>query len=80
MMTAAQACDFVDGKIIVSSGLATSASPNEYRILNTNGDLISELILGDLTSVEQEGIFVDRTTYEIYISKLSGNVYKISYN
>lgn len=75
---AMQGIDFYNGRIVVLSGLGTNTDGNKYSIFNTNGDLISELFVGDLESIEPEGVFVDRNTFNIYLSYLVENVgYKL---
>lgn len=75
---AMQACDYVDGKIFVLYGLGTDAIPNGYMIFNTSGDMIGEYVLGDYSTLEPEGIFVDRTSFDVYMSFINQKVYKVS--
>lgn len=75
---AMQAVDFYNGRIVVLSGLGANTEGNRYSIFNTSGDLISEFFVGYLESIEPEGVFVDRTTFDIYLSYLVENVgYKL---
>lgn len=73
-----QACDFIDGKIFVVYGLGNLTIPNGYIIMNTFGDIIGEYKIGTLTGTEPEGIFVDRSNYEVLISDIDRKVYKIT--
>lgn len=79
---AMQGIDFYNGRIVVLSGLGSNTDGNKYSIFNTNGDLISELFIGDLENIEPEGVFIDRDTFDIYLSYLVENVgyklYKLS--
>lgn len=65
---ALQSCDIIDGKIFALNGLGTNELPNGYRIYDTLGDVISEYVFGTMSSIEPEGIFIDRNTKEIEIS------------
>lgn len=75
---AMQGCDFIDGKIFVLNGMGTNALPNGYRIYNTNGDVIGEYVIGTYSTLEPEGVFVNRETKEIYISYGNGKVYRVN--
>lgn len=77
-LAAMQACDFVDGKIVVTYGLGSESAPNGYIVLNTNGDVIAEYILETFATTEPEGVFVDRSTFEILISFVDKKVYKVA--
>lgn len=74
---AMQSCQYVDGLIIAVSGLATEASPNGYRIYNTNGDIVQEYVLNSIHT-EPEGVFFDDNTKELLISDINRKVYKIT--
>ena len=76
--SAMQAVDMCMDLIIVLNGLGTEVAPNGYRIYDKTGKVISEYIIGSKSSIEPEGIFVDRSTQEIYISYVDKKVYKIS--
>jgi hypothetical protein len=73
---AMQSCDYLDGKIFVVYGLGTTAVPNGFIILNTNGDIISEYVIGSKATTEPEGVFVDRATRDVYFSYISKRVFK----
>lgn len=74
---AMQGCDYLDGKIIALNGLGGLYDvPNYYKIYNTNGDVISEYILDGYSTGEPEGVFIDRTTKDVYI-QLNYAIYKI---
>lgn len=75
---AMQACDFIDGKIFVLNGLGTSAIPNGYRIFSTSGEILAEYILPSFATNEPEGVFVDRSTKEVYISFVNQKLYKVT--
>lgn len=79
-MAAIQGLDFCQGKIIVSSGGGTTSLPNHFFTFDTNGNVLSEIIIDYVSTTEPEGIFVDRTTNEILIacSYSSADVYKIT--
>ena len=72
---AMQACDFYAGKIFVNYGLGNQK--NGYLIFNTNGDVISELVIGALDVYEPQGVFFDRSTKELLISYTSGHLYSV---
>ncbi len=69
-----QSIDFYKGRIIMASGRGTATDGNKYAVFNTNGDVISEIVIGDLEYTEPEGICIDRNSREIYISYLITNV------
>ena len=77
---AMQSCDFIDGKIFVLYGLGTDVAPNGYIVFNTVGDIIGEYIINSFSTNEPEGVFVDRTTYDVYISYVDFKLYKITQN
>lgn len=65
--SAMQACDFFEGRIIVANGGGDVDMPNGFRIYDTDGNVISNYILGSFATSEPEGVFVDRTNMNIYI-------------
>lgn len=75
---AMQSCDFIDGKIIVTYGLGNTTIPNGYFICDTNCNILGELIIDTFSTQEPEGIAIERSSKEMYISYLNGSVYKIS--
>lgn len=75
---AMQSCDFIEGKLFVLYGAGSVSLQNGYMILDTNGNVICEYVLGEFATTEPEGVFVDRNTYELYISFVSTLVYKVS--
>lgn len=76
--SAMQAVDMCMDLIIVLNGLGTDTAPNGYRIYDKTGKVISEYIIGSKSSIEPEGVFVDRNTQEVYISFVDKKVYKIT--
>lgn len=68
-----QSCDFIDGKIFATWGDGTNLLPNGFVIMNTVGNIIGEYILDSLKTIEPEGVFVDRTTFEVYLSFIDQN-------
>ena len=74
-----QGCDFVDGKIFVMYGLGSSSAPNGYVIFDTSGNILAEYIIASKSTLEPEGICVDRSTNDIYISYLNKKLYKINF-
>lgn len=75
---AMQACDFVNGSIIVLNGLGTTSAPNYCYVYNTSGDIIGEYVFGFMSSTEPEGVCYNRDTHELYISAVNKNLYKIT--
>ena len=64
---AQQGLDFVNGRIFVTFGLGTSAIPNGFVVFDTSGNVLSEYVLNSISSDEPQGIFIDRTTYQLFI-------------
>lgn len=73
-----QAADIIDGKIIILWGMGTLEQPSGMMIYNTAGDVLAEYNLTILRDKEPEGVCIDRTTKEIYISDISKNIFKLS--
>ena len=71
-----QACDFVNGRIIVLNGFGTPTI-NGYRIYTTDGDIISEFVLGSISAQEPEGIFIDRARFDMFISTGGKRIYRV---
>ena len=77
-MAAMQASDFIDGLIIVLNGAGTVACPNGYRVFDTQCNLMYEYVIGSKSTIEPEGVFIDRDTRDVYISYVDKELYKIN--
>lgn len=75
--SAMQGCDFFDDKIIVLNGLGTSSCPNGYRVFDIYGNILAEYFFDEFSTIEPEGVCIDRNTHELYISLLNTEVYKV---
>lgn len=77
MFSALQAMDFFEGKIIFNHGLATEASPNMMRVINTAGDTILKTRLPFIPG-EVEGVYIDRDNFNsITVSDTNRKLYKM---
>jgi hypothetical protein len=77
---AMQACDIYNDSIIVVNGLGNISAPNYCKVFDINGVVTAQYILPDIMRTgEPEGVFFDRSTCDIYMSKESRNIYKISH-
>ncbi len=76
---AMQAVDFINGLIFVVNGSGTVDKPNGFRVYNTNGDAVGEYVLGGLSTLEPEGVFLDRESRELYISDVHRVLYRLDY-
>lgn len=74
---AMQACDIYQDKIIVLNGTGSNL-PNGYRVYNTIGQILSSYRFDALSSVEPEGVFIDRTSWDLYICVSGGVIYEIT--
>ena len=72
-----QACDFVDGKIIVAYGFGTSAVPSGLCVYLTNGDILADYNLSIFQSVEPEGVCFDRSNKKLLLSLVNKYLYEI---
>lgn len=75
---AMQACDIYRDRIIVLYGTGIDAKPNAYIIYNTSGQILGEYIIGDHSTEEPEGVFIDRSTQNVLISYNGRTVYRIN--
>lgn len=77
---AMQACDIYNDSIIVVNGLGNVSAPNYCKVYDINGVVTGQYILPDIMRTgEPEGVFFDRNTCDIYMSKESRDIYKISH-
>lgn len=76
--SAMQACDILHDRIIVLNGYGTVSNPNGYRVYNLQGQILAEYTFDDLSGTEPEGVFIDRSTWDMYISDVDGKVYQIT--
>ena len=74
---AMQACDIFQDKIIVLNGLGTNALPNGYRVYDTTGQILATYHFDDFDTIEPEGVFIDRTSGEMYWSFANARIYKV---
>lgn len=78
---AMQACDIYNDSIIVVNGLGSTAAPNYCKVYDINGVVTGQYILPDIMGTgEPEGVFFDRNTCDIYMSKENREVFKIASN
>lgn len=75
---AMQACDLFNDRIIVINGLGNSTCPNGYRVFDTNGNILADYYLGNFSTVEPEGVCIDRDNHELLISLVNKKLYKLS--
>ena len=75
--SAMQACDMLDDRIIVLSGMGTSY-PDYYRIFDTAGNVVGEYTFPAFAKYEPEGVYIDRNTKDIYMGLIGSTIYKIS--
>ena len=74
---AMQAVDWYDDLILVLNGLGTDALPNGYRFYNKFGLVVGQYVIGSQSTVEPEGVSVNKDTNEVLISYADKKVYKI---
>lgn len=73
-----QAADFYNDRIIVLNGLGSASVPNGCRVFDTNGNILADYVFGDFSTVEPEGVCIDRSTHELYISFVNKQIYKVT--
>ena len=76
-----QSIDFIDNKLFMVAGGWQDQSRNWFYIYDTELSVLGEYSLGDIELLEPEGVFVDRTTKDVYISVANWptiGLYKIS--
>lgn len=80
---AIQGVDMCMDLIAVIAGLGTQAIPNEIMIFDKSGNILSEYTIGEKATWEPEGVFIDRSTKEMYMSyydlhgNRTGQIYKV---
>ena len=74
---AMQACDFVNGKIIVAWGLATGTAPSGMAVYDTNGNMLAEYKSTILSANEPEGVCYDRANNRLLFSVINKKLYKV---
>ena len=71
-----QATDFYNGNIILLAGDNTNTDNYIYTI-DLNGTALAETKLNIFASDEPEGVFVDRSTKELYVSSYNQHLYAL---
>lgn len=80
---AMQACDFCEDRIVMQYGLGTSAAPAGCKVFDLSGNVIGEYFFPDFSGVkgyEPEGVFVDRSTKDLYLGLNGRAVYKVDFD
>ena len=75
---ALQSCDLYNDRIIVLNGGGTSEMPNGYKVYDTSGNVLADYILPTFSTLEPEGVCVDRNTGKLMLSFSTKDLYTIS--
>lgn len=75
---AMQACDYWNGKIAMLWGGDGVEYPNGMSVYNTHGDMLCSYNLDIFQSTEPEGIFVERESGSILVSRVDKKVFRIT--
>lgn len=74
---AMQAVDCYMDLIVGLSGGGTESAPNDYRIYTKSGNMVGKFVIGSMSAVEPEGVFIDRSSGDVYMSINTRDVYKL---
>ena len=74
---AMQACDIYHDKIIVLNGAGTGSLPNGYRVYDLRGNILADYYFSSFSTLEPEGVCVDRESGIMYICFIDAAVYTI---
>lgn len=74
---AMQSVDYYQGKILMVFGLGTQTAQSGMRIYNTAGDVLATFDLEIFRTDEPEGVMFTRDTFEILVSNVGKELFRI---
>lgn len=76
---ALQSCDFYDGKIVVMYGIHRDYAPSGCFVCDTNGNILTEIVMPEIYNTEPEGVFIDKQNHVLYFGDTNNNVYRLDW-